>query len=68
MQAFLSKVVYLWNSSLRMRNKCKCEVKQGIGEWSTDCSLLGYGMNDIHHEAEVLRLFSAPMYNLRDDI
>ena len=28
---------------------------------STDCSLLGYGMNDIHHEAEVLRLFSAPM-------
>lgn len=28
---------------------------------STNCSLLGYGMNDIHHEAEVLRLFSAPM-------
>jgi hypothetical protein len=68
MQAFLSKVVYLWNSSLRMRNKRKRKATQGIGEWNTDCSLLGYGMNDIHLEAGVLRLFSAPMYNLRDDI
>jgi hypothetical protein len=57
MQPFLSKVVYLRNPSF---NENKCKVTQGIGR-STDCSLLGSGMNDIHHEAEVPQLFSAPM-------
>ena len=37
------------------------KVKPGYRGRSTDCSLLGYDMNDIRHEAEALQPFSAPI-------
>jgi hypothetical protein len=53
MPAFLSKVVYLRNPSF---NANKYKVRQGpthrVLEKKHGLQLLGYGMTDIHHEAE----------------
>ena len=56
MQAFLSKVVYLWNSSLKMRNKCKC--------WATGHRRMEHGLQParIRYERHSSRSWGASAF------
>ena len=44
-----------------MDNECGQDNTRVSEKRITNCNLPEYDMNDIHHEVEVLQLFSAPM-------